>query len=295
MPTRDAVTSEKLTATLRSRVITSVHAGLVHPGDRMPSVRKLGEELDEDPRAVLKAYRALEEEGLVEIRTRSGVYLAEQRQISAEMPWETSEWLASEVLTEAWRRRIPIPDLPDFIRRCTTRFRIRCACVDEIQDVRVSLCHELSEDFGLDARAVVPGEEDLLGEADLITCTTFEAAAVRPVAERLGKPLVVIAANPIALEQIAGLGERLLFVVLDPKFRPRLRLVFGDDTRVVRLSELREEDTADYRVVYTRAAAVASGDPETERLIPTVPVLSPETVRQLSRWIVRLNLEKDGA
>lgn len=82
----------------------------------------------------LKAYHHLEAEGLVEIRARSGMYLAEQRQVAPVMAWETSECVASDVLTEAWRRRIRIPDLPDLIHRCTTRMRIRCACVDEVED-----------------------------------------------------------------------------------------------------------------------------------------------------------------
>lgn len=286
------VRPEDLRTTIRSRIITSLYAGMLHPGDRLPSVRRLGEELGEDPRAVLKAYRALEDEGLVEIRKRSGVYLAEQRQVAPEMHWETSEWVASDVLTEAWRRRIRIPELPEFIRRCTTRYPIRSACVDEVEDVRVSLCHELSEDFGLDAVPVLPGAEDDLRDVDLITCTTFQATALRGVAGRLGKPLVVASANRVALDQIARLGSPLLFVVVDRRFEPRLRVVFGEGTRVVTLDELGRVETGEHAVVYTRAAAMASGDPETDRLVPTVPVLSPETVRDLSHWIVRLNLEK---
>lgn len=284
------VTPEDLRTTIRSRIIASLYAGMLHPGDRLPSVRQLGEELGQDPRAVLKAYRSLEDEGLVEIRERSGVYLAQQRQIAPEMHWETSEWVASDVLTEAWRRRIRIPDLPEFIRRCTTSYRIRSACVDEVEDVRVSLCRELSEDFGLDTIPLVPGMEGELRDVDLITCTTFHATALRPVAERLDKPLVVISANRLALDQIRRLGSPLLFVVLDRRFEPRLRVVFGEETRVVTLDELGRSEG--YTVVYTRAAALASGDPETERLVPTVPVLSPDTVRDLSHWIVRLNIEK---
>lgn len=283
---------QNLNDAIRNRIITSLYAGLLEPGDRVPSVRQLGEEFGADPRAILKVYHALEEEGLVEIRTRSGVYLAEQRQIAPEMAWETSEWVASDVLTEAWRRRIRLPDLPEFIRRCTATYRIRSACVDEVEDVRVSLRHELSEDFGLDAVAAIPGAEDILAEVDLITCTTFQAPALRPVAERLKKPLVVISANAMALEQIAASGSPLMFVVVDCRFEQRLRVVFGEETRVLTLPEVENEDTSGHRLVYTRAAALASGDPAIERLVPTVPVLSPETVRDLSHWIVRINLEK---
>lgn len=53
----------------------------------------------------------------------------------------------------------------------------------------------------------------------------------RPIAERLEKPLVVISANAVALQQIAALGERLMFVVVGPGFEPRLRVVFGERAR----------------------------------------------------------------
>lgn len=289
---------------IRNRVITSLYAGHLKAGDRLPSVRRLGAELDADPRAVLGVYRALEEEGLVEIRTRSGVYLAEQRQMAPDMGRETSEWVASQVLTEAWRRRIRVAELPAFIRRCTASVRLRCACVDEVEDVRVALCHELGEDFGLQPVAVPftrdgafpsPSCKALLETVDLIACTTFHAPVVRKVAQRLGKPLVVITANPVTLEHIAatvGTGDPT-FVVADARFRPRLRATFGEGTRVFTLDEFDPESPGGGRVVYSRAAANRSGDPDAMRRVPVVPVLSPETVRDLCHWIVRLNL--DGA
>lgn len=294
--------AKNLEEEIRHRVIGSLHAGHLHPGDRLPSVRQLGRELDVDPRAALRAYRALEEEGLVEIRTRSGVFLAEQRQVAPEMAWETSEWVASDVLTEAWRRRIRIPDLPDFLRRCTTAVQLRCACVDAVEDVRVSICHEIEEDFGLEAEAVAltttAGEEvsvpdRVLAKVDLMVCTTFHAPAMRPVADRLGKPLVVVSVNPLALEQMerSRRAERLRFVVVDRAFGPRLRAAFGEDIEVLTLDDVGSGGPPE-GALYSRAAALRSGDPEAERLVPTVPVLSPETVEDLAHWIVRLNLEK---
>lgn len=288
---------------IRNRVITSLYSGHLEAGDRLPSVRRLGKELDADPRAVLRVYRSLEEEGLVDIRTRSGVYLAEQRQVAPNMGRETSEWVASQVLTEAWRRRIPLPELPELLRRCMASVRLRCACVDEVEDVRVALCHELEEDFGLqpvpmpfprDTSFPTPSCESVLEAVDLIACTTFHAPAVREIARRLGKRLVVVSANPVAPEQIAGAGGSgdLTFVVVDPRFGPRLREAFGQGTLVRTLDEFDPGSPAGRRVVYTRAAADRSGDLDAMRRVPTVPVLSPETVRDLCHWIVRMNLDK---
>lgn len=290
---------------IRNRVLTSLYTGHLAAGDRLPSVRRLGKELDADPRAVLRVYRSLEEEGLVEIRTRSGVYLAAQRQVAPDMARETLEWVASQVLTEAWRRRIGLPDLPELLRRCTASVRLRCACVDEVEDVRVALCHEMEEDFGLDpvpmpfprdAPFPSPSCEDVLKGVDLITCTTFHAPAVREVARRLGTPLVVVSANPVTLERIAGPAgsEDLTFVVADPRFGPRLRAAFGEGTRVCTLDEVDLDPSGEGRVVYTRAAADRSGDPDAIRRVPAVPVLSPETVRDLCHWIVRMNLDDGG-
>lgn len=288
---------------IRNRVITSLYAGQLKAGDRLPSVRRFAKELDADPRAVLRIYRSLEEEGLVEIRTRSGVYLAEQRQVAPDLGRETSEWLASQVLTEAWRRRIPLPELPELLRRCTASVRLRCACVDEVEDVRVALCHELEKDFGLEPVPVLFSPDapstscEKVAEAvDLITCTTFHAPAIRRMARRLGKPLVVVSANPVTLGQIADSGGTgtLTFVVADPRFRSRLQATFGEGTRVFTLDEFDPGSPGGEPVIYSRAAADRSGDPAAMRRVPDLPVLSPETVRDLCHWMVRLNLDRGG-
>ncbi len=66
--------SEQLASTLAERI----HRGSLAPGARLPTVRALAEDLDLAPNTVAKAYRALEEMGLIEGRGRRGTFVAER-------------------------------------------------------------------------------------------------------------------------------------------------------------------------------------------------------------------------
>lgn len=54
-----------------------IAAGGLDPGDQLPSVRKLSEQLVINPNTVVRAYRELELEGLVVTRQGAGVFVAE--------------------------------------------------------------------------------------------------------------------------------------------------------------------------------------------------------------------------
>jgi DNA-binding transcriptional regulator YhcF (GntR family) len=66
--------SERLVAALRRRI----DAGSLAPGERLPPVRALAEQLDLSPNTVAKAYRALEREGLLVTRGRKGTFVTER-------------------------------------------------------------------------------------------------------------------------------------------------------------------------------------------------------------------------
>ena len=66
--------SERLVAALRRRI----DAGSLAPGERLPPVRALADDLDLSPNTVAKAYRTLEREGLLVTRGRHGTFVAER-------------------------------------------------------------------------------------------------------------------------------------------------------------------------------------------------------------------------
>src|SRR5262245_39051942 len=55
----------------------SLATGTLRAGEQLPSVRKMAEDLLINPNTVVRAYRDLESEGIVELRHGSGVFVCE--------------------------------------------------------------------------------------------------------------------------------------------------------------------------------------------------------------------------
>jgi DNA-binding transcriptional regulator YhcF (GntR family) len=62
--------------TVKVRVVEAVAAGELATGDRLPTVRSLAESLGIAPNTVARAYRELEQEGVLETRGRAGSFVA---------------------------------------------------------------------------------------------------------------------------------------------------------------------------------------------------------------------------
>src|SRR3569623_1721678 len=158
---------------LRRRVKLGIHAGSLTPGDRLPSTRELASDFAVDHRVVVAAYHQLVDEGLVEMRPRGGIYVAN---IS--------------------------PGVIDALRRATETVRLRAVVLHAIADQRTGMCQELEEDYGFEATGLStdmlgnghrPSE---LGQADLIVSTP----AYEPLARRLAvqhEKACIIAADQI--------------------------------------------------------------------------------------------------
>ncbi len=84
---------------LVQQVKHAIRLGQLHVGDRLPTVKDVASELAVNPNTVLKAYRQLEAEGLVESRPGLGIYVAatlagpDARQ-QARLRRELERWLA---------------------------------------------------------------------------------------------------------------------------------------------------------------------------------------------------------
>src|SRR5687768_9001241 len=62
---------------LVERLKHSIATGAIKAGEQLPSVRKIAEDLVINPNTVVRAYRDLESEELVELRHGSGVFVRE--------------------------------------------------------------------------------------------------------------------------------------------------------------------------------------------------------------------------
>jgi GntR family transcriptional regulator len=56
----------------------AVETGALRPGEQLPGIRPLAEELVINPNTVAKAYRELEHEGVIELRHGAGAFVSGQ-------------------------------------------------------------------------------------------------------------------------------------------------------------------------------------------------------------------------
>jgi DNA-binding transcriptional regulator YhcF (GntR family) len=294
---------------IKDRIFSSLHLGRTRHGDRLPSIRQMAEELAVDHRVVARAYQRLENEGLVEVRGRSGIYLIEPASVGRSVMAATAQWVAM-VLAEAWSRQIGLPDFAALVSHCTGS-GVKCACVDSVEDHTVAFCAELNEDFGLQTRSCQLSRHDggkLENEAELketidwcdfVATTAFVSDDVRRIADEMKRPTVVITVHPEMLRIIeAAFAEGPVGVVVaDPRYGERLKLHFGklptgeDQVTVYLADEFGSSTTAQSpRVFMTRAARRKLGHIDYELLPPPPPFISPTTAREVSQLIVQFSL-----
>ena len=61
---------------LMEQVKHSIETGALRPGEQLPGIRPLAEELVVNPNTVAKAYRELEHEGVIELRHGAGAFVS---------------------------------------------------------------------------------------------------------------------------------------------------------------------------------------------------------------------------
>jgi DNA-binding transcriptional regulator YhcF (GntR family) len=74
----DRSSLEPLSEQLSTAIAERIRRGSLVPGDRLPTVRALAEDLELAPNTVAKAYRALEDQGLIVGRGRHGSFVADR-------------------------------------------------------------------------------------------------------------------------------------------------------------------------------------------------------------------------
>jgi GntR family transcriptional regulator len=62
---------------LMEQVKHAIETGALRQGDRLPTIRALAQELVMNPNTVVRAYRELEHEGIVELRHGLGVFVSD--------------------------------------------------------------------------------------------------------------------------------------------------------------------------------------------------------------------------
>lgn len=299
----------ELADALRRRVVGALAANSIRRGERLPSAREVAAEVGADPRLVLAAYRILAKEGVVEIRRRSGIYVARSPEVSGGPAVVANGWVV-DVLAEGVEHGIPAPRLGDWLKRCASTRRVRAAVVADTVDQLEAFCAELREDYGVDAvpfapealdRAAGDGAPPLPSEmygADFILTADGYAERLRA----LGAPRPVVAVQ--IRQSIVPAWRRILtrapiyMVVADARSTSGLEspgAAAGDGagrlrTFVVGRDDVRQIPPASH-IYVSRAARRRLGNTAVPgRVLPTERAFSGETVREVLQIVVELNL-----
>jgi len=71
--------SQPLYLQLTQQIRHAIDTGVLQPGDSLPGIRTLAQQLVVSPNTVVKAYADLEHEGLLDMRQGSGAFVAGRR------------------------------------------------------------------------------------------------------------------------------------------------------------------------------------------------------------------------
>lgn len=82
---------------LRAQVVDAVATGELAPGARLPTVRRLADDLGLAPGTVARAYRELESAGLIETRGRHGTFVASRTDPALRQAQRAAEAFAAQI------------------------------------------------------------------------------------------------------------------------------------------------------------------------------------------------------
>ena len=90
---------------IRNQIVLGISDGRLAPGEQLPTVRGLAEEMGVNSMTVNKAYQLLKQEGYIYTDRRNGAKVRERLAFSRELPVESKEML-QQVISEAKVRGI---------------------------------------------------------------------------------------------------------------------------------------------------------------------------------------------
>jgi len=82
---------------LRTQLVAQITSGELAGGARLPTVRKLAEELGLAPNTVARSYRELETDGFIETRGRNGSFVTPQGDPAHQLAQEAARAFADRV------------------------------------------------------------------------------------------------------------------------------------------------------------------------------------------------------
>ena len=226
---------EEIQEALRHRVSSGLHLGHLHPGERLASARETAKTLGTDYRVVVAAARALERDGLLEVRPRAGIFIGRPESPAAAGALAGFASRLVHLLVDDVAVGSPAQSFPERARRCLQSVHLRAACLECNEDQREAIAGELRDHYGVEAVEVDVETAEASVAAwrgvDLLVSTSHHVGEVRRLAQSVGKPCVFVSLDPVQRREIAALLRQrpVYFVGVDPRWEKKAREIWGDE------------------------------------------------------------------
>ncbi len=230
---------ESLLEQARGQILAALHAGLLRPGERLPSLRRVARISGLNVKTVMRVYAQLQDERLVVLRSGSGAFVTEQVQEELQ-PAHALRLvrLVRRTLDEASAMNLTPGAYEDLVHRVVARnaLKHRAVAVLECNAEQVRLfSQEINSRIGVTARPILLSEAAerpvaaIIRSCSILTVTNFHLDEGRQIAERFRKPLVLLRLNKDFLPALidAARRGRLAMVVHDISFFPAFRRALG--------------------------------------------------------------------
>jgi DNA-binding transcriptional regulator YhcF (GntR family) len=204
---------------LREQLITQVILGILTrempPGERLPSTRELARRFGIHSNTASAAYRQLQQEGWVEFRHGSGVFVAKARPAAVRTTGIAPDQVVSQLIGElaVKARKMGVPDalLRAHLRRWLSfEPPARWLLIEPDADLRQIVMHEMAGNLALPVAGCAPDDcsaAEIL-DRSIPICLPSKAAAVRKLL-LAGAELTVLQVHPVTTELQARLQRYL--------------------------------------------------------------------------------------
>ena len=235
----DRKRQESLLDQARSQIIAALHAGIVHLGDRLPSLRRVAIASHLNVKTVMRVYTLLQNEKLVALRGGSGAFLTEHLSRGSE-PLEALRLLrlVHRHLNDASALNLAPGLYASLMQRVVARSGMadKSVAVLECNEEQVRLySREIEARIGVRSIPVLlsdlsgGGAPETIRTSSILAVTDFHLQEGMLIARGLRKPLVRLHLRDDFLPTLidAARRGRLAMIVHDPSFFPAFKRTLG--------------------------------------------------------------------
>ena len=235
----DRDSDESLLQQVRDQIISGLHTGLLHHGDRLPSLRQVALRSGVNVKTVMRIYAQLQREGLLRVAKGSGAFVTVRHPDEFEpIQATTLRRVLHRHLAEVSEMDISPEAYATLIQRLATRSGLqgRTVGVLECNEEQVELfAREIEARIGVAAHPILlsdVGKTDTalrVRSCSIVAVTDFHFLQGTEIARRFGKPLARLRLRRDFVPALMAAARQghLAMIVSNTSFFPAFRRALG--------------------------------------------------------------------